>query len=265
LKDDILKNIAFLLLVSLLLPSYVWADTGLGSFWDEVGYVYSEGLYDKPNLYAAVGLGAAWAGTFPYDEQLLSPIGGEGETARDTAEILNYPGKIPLVFGASVLSWGIGYLAGWDEVSGVGRDVTASLLMGGFNVMLVKSLVGRGRPRTRMGGYEFDHFAIDDDWMSLPSGDAMAAFAWASVLTERTGSWPVAIGSYALATGVAWARINKRAHWPSDVCLGALIGILYGRACGKYEKAKIEADSGGLDVGMYVDPARGFAGVQLSW
>lgn len=260
-----MKNIAFLSLLLLLLPSCVWADAGLGSFWDEIGYVYSEGLYDKTNLYVAAGGGVAWAATFPNDERLLSPIGGEGKRASDTAEILNYPGKIPLVFGASVLSWGIGYLAGWDEVAATGRDVTAAVLLSGLNAVLIKTVVGRARPRTRVGAYRFAPFTGDDDWQSLPSGDTTVAFAWASTLTERTGSWSVAVGSYALATAVAWSRVSKRGHWPSDVCLGALIGIAYGRACGKYEKARNEADSGGLDVGMYVDPIRGFAGVQLSW
>ncbi len=251
----------FLLIISRL----TFAGTGLGSFWDEIGYVYSDGLYDKPNLYAGIALGAAWAGTFPNDERLLSPLGGEGERARKTAEILNYPGKIRLVFGASALSWGIGYLAGWDDVAGAGRDVIAAVLLSSLNTVLVKTVVGRARPRMRTGAYDFDVFTSDDDWQSLPSGDTTVAFAWASALAERTGSLPVAIGSYALATAVAWSRIHKRAHWPSDVCLGALIGILYGRACGKYDKAKTEADSGGIDVGMYVDPVRGFAGVQLSW
>ncbi|MCP4230185.1 MAG: phosphatase PAP2 family protein [bacterium] len=241
------------------------AGTGLGSFWDEVGYVYSEGLYDETNLYTAAGFGAVWAGTFPNDERLLSPIGGEGATARDTAEILNYPGKLPYVIGASALTWGVGYLAGWDEVAGTGRDVTAALLMGGLTVTALKATVGRARPRMRTGAYDFDVFTTDDDWQSLPSGDAAVAFAWASVLTERTKSWPIAIGSYALATAASWSRVNKRAHWPSDLCLGALIGILYGRACGKYGAIERDDRRDTIDIGMYVDPVRGFAGVQLSW
>jgi membrane-associated phospholipid phosphatase len=260
-----LKKIVFLSLFLSFLPRSALADAGLDSFWGEIGYVYSEGLYDETNAYMAAGFGAAWAGTFPNDERLLSPLGGEGETARDVAEILNYPGKAPIVLGVSALSWGIGYLTGWDDVAVTGRDVTVAALLSGLNTALVKSVVGRARPRTRVGAYKFTPFTGDDDWQSLPSGDTTVAFAWASVLTERTGSLPVAIGSYALATSVAWSRINKRAHWPSDVCLGALIGILYGRACGKYGNVGSEENPDGVVVGMYIDPLRGFAGVQLSW
>lgn len=260
-----MRSSGSILMILLMFAPYAFAQTGIASFWDEVGYVYSEGLYDKPNLYSTFGLGAAWAGTFPNDEELLGPIGGYGERVSNTAEILNYPGKFPYVFGAAVLSWWVGYVAGWDEIAIAGRDVTAALLLGGANVMLVKTLVGRARPRMRLGAYEFDHFAVNDDWMSTPSADAMISFAWASVLTERTKSWPVAIGSYALATAASWSRINKRAHWPSDVCLGALIGILYGRACGKYGGTILESTDGGLDVGMYVDPMTGFVGVGFSW
>lgn len=258
-------KIAYFLLFFVILSSIALANADFASFCDEVGYVYSEGLYDKPNLYTSIGFGAAWAGTFPNDEELLGPIGGYGERANDAAEVLNYSGKFHYVFGISAITWGAGYIFGWDEISSTGRDLTAAVLLSSVNAVLVKAVVGRVRPRMRMGAYEFELFTTDDDWQSLPSGDAAVAFAWASVLTERTRSWPIAIGSYTLATAASWSRINKRGHWPSDICLGALIGILYGRACGKYGRVISEESPEGLNVGMYIDPGTGFAGVQLSW
>jgi len=70
----------------------------------------------------------------------------------------------------------------------------------------------------------------DDD--SFPSGHASASFAYATLANRnldymdmphdlRTG---LQVGNVVLAGGVAWARVEGRKHYPSDVLFGAALG-----------------------------------------
>jgi undecaprenyl-diphosphatase len=61
---------------------------------------------------------------------------------------------------------------------------------------------------------------------SFPSGHASAAFTAASILSERSASWPV---YYALATAVAVSRVYVKIHHASDVVGGAATGVVLGR------------------------------------
>ena len=60
---------------------------------------------------------------------------------------------------------------------------------------------------------------------SFPSGHAAAAFSIATVIARRYGNhrW-VPYASYGIAALLAFSRIPDRAHYPSDVFLGAALG-----------------------------------------
>lgn len=58
---------------------------------------------------------------------------------------------------------------------------------------------------------------------SFPSGHAAGAFALAKVMADSHPKWKG--WSYGLAAGVAWSRVDLRAHHGYDVAAGALIGV----------------------------------------
>ena len=70
------------------------------------------------------------------------------------------------------------------------------------------------------------------DERSLPSGHASHAFAFATLANRNLESidflegvrTPVQIGNAVLASGVGWARVEARKHYPSDVLFGAALG-----------------------------------------
>ena len=55
------------------------------------------------------------------------------------------------------------------------------------------------------------------------------AFAVASVKAEHYDSPLVKMGSYGVASMVGYARMERKAHWASDVLAAALIGKFIGR------------------------------------
>lgn len=93
----------------------------------------------------------------------------------------------------------------------------------------VKRLTGRMRPNS---GEDAGNFAgpghAGGAYMSFPSGHTSAVFALATVMAKRypKHKWLY----YAVATATGLARIRKSAHFPSDVLVGAGVGVLTGNA-----------------------------------
>lgn len=127
---------------------------------------------------------------------------------------------------------------------------------------ITKGVTGRALP-----GVQVKHkFSLgrgfhDDNgpFVSFPSGHTAAAFALAATISGETARVdsgraafvePIAFG---LATAVGVARVVQRAHWPSDLPLGAVIGTWSGRVVQRHsaERGKL----GALVRGLTVTPA----------
>ena len=63
---------------------------------------------------------------------------------------------------------------------------------------------------------------------SFPSGHSAIAFAFAHVVAGEYPGWKVKLAAYGLAAATAFARVQGREHFPSDVLAGGAIGYLIG-------------------------------------
>lgn len=95
----------------------------------------------------------------------------------------------------------------------------------GLFVNSVKQIIGRARPFVSgiADPYVFKPFTLGAAYASLPSGHAATAF---SVLVAFGILWPkarIVLLIYALL--IAASRVVIRAHHPTDVFVGALVGI----------------------------------------
>jgi hypothetical protein len=118
-----------------------------------------------------------------------------------------------------------GWLMHNDNVFGAGRDsLEAEIWAGGIVTPILKDIAGRARPNTNEGTWKFHGFSTNNPHNSFPSGHATNAFAAATAIAAHSDGWIVPAIAYTLATGVAFSRVNDRAHFPSDVVAGALIG-----------------------------------------
>ena len=128
------------------------------------------------------------------------------------------------------------YLAGrhggdqHNETTGLlGLEAVADSLV---VVEFLKLATQRPRP-TFSGGNVRDHNAEGPFFAggtSFPSGHAAASFGLATVVSERYREkhW-VAPVAYSLASLIATSRITMRTHFPSDVFVGAALGVMIGR------------------------------------
>lgn len=93
---------------------------------------------------------------------------------------------------------------------------------------VIKVLVGRGRPEffDEHGTLYFRPLEAAHDFSSFPSGHSTTVGAVAMVLMLWFPRWRVPIALLALFA--AATRIAARAHYPSDIAAGLLVGGLYG-------------------------------------
>jgi len=101
----------------------------------------------------------------------------------------------------------------------------AAVAVPGLFGTIIKRLIGRARPLVggNLDPTLFHPFGWRADYASLPSGHATTSFA---LMVAVSSLWPRA-RTYALiyALMIAVSRIVVTAHYPTDVAMGALLGI----------------------------------------
>jgi membrane-associated phospholipid phosphatase len=138
-------------------------------------------------------------------------------------------GRLLRVMGFLPLWWVVGTATGLSHSSSGSRRgalllMAAPTLAGALDEIL-KLLVRRERPGPNDGEYVFRSFTdrpFSTRGLGMPSSHAIVAFAAATILSRL---WPRARPIwYGLAAGCALTRVMSRAHFLSDVVVGALAG-----------------------------------------
>lgn len=93
----------------------------------------------------------------------------------------------------------------------------------GIACLTLKVAFGRARPWMGEGPYAFKGLQINDSNNSMPSGHSATAFALATVLARQYPEYKRLF--YACASLIALSRVYVHAHWPSDVLVGAALGV----------------------------------------
>ncbi|MGZ4030761.1 MAG: phosphatase PAP2 family protein [Tumebacillaceae bacterium] len=102
-----------------------------------------------------------------------------------------------------------------------GKQLAAGLLLSHVVVALCKKLMPRKRPYQTLENVSTGRVLMRD--ASFPSGHSTAAFCKATVLTFAfPDMFPILFG---LATFVALSRVYLGQHYPSDIVIGACVGI----------------------------------------
>ncbi len=177
-----------------------------------------------PAQWARLGEGVAAGGAvYAADEHLYNAFQrNRSELTDDFAKIVTpFGGRRALNISALLIVGGI-----WlrnDSMRDGGRDsLESEIWAGGVVTPLLKRGFGRARPIQDEGARSFHPFSSAHQ--SFPSGHATNAFAFATAIAAHDDDWRVPALVYTIASGIALSRVNDRAHFPSDVLAGALIG-----------------------------------------
>ena len=112
-----------------------------------------------------------------------------------------------------------------DRKASQGLLLFSSVAISGITANILKSLLGRARPRLYIHEqiYGFDFFHIDYAWLSFPSGHSATALGAASVLAL---CFPrLRIPFYAAGILIALSRVILTQHYLSDIIAGSILGL----------------------------------------
>jgi membrane-associated phospholipid phosphatase len=171
---------------------------------------------------------AAVAGLSLADEHLRTEaLAGDARLETNLANDFRYFGNYAAfgVLGGFYIGGFIGHDRKAQETALDG--LIASILGGAVITGVLKEVVGRSRPSTHNGAYDFQPFSGN---ASFPSGETTEAFAAGSVIATQYPHLWVEVACYGTASLVGFARMREDGHFASDVLAGALIGTTVGRA-----------------------------------
>lgn len=115
----------------------------------------------------------------------------------------------------TLATYAIGRMLDRPRVTAVGADLIEAHLLAGTTTLAFKLAISRTRP--------------DGEPRSFPSGHASGTFATATVVQRHFG-WKGAIPAYSFAAMISGARMQANSHYATDLIMGAVLGILSGRA-----------------------------------
>ena len=146
------------------------------------------------------------------------------------------PKYVPGIYWLAVVLISIvGTLITDNLVDNLGVSLVASTIgfvfvsVGGAGLIanLTKNILGRARPTLfeTVGPLDFNLFAFQSDYASLPSGHATNMFALATVIAML---WPRGrVLLYAMAAWIAASRVLIGEHYFTDVVVGAILGTAF--------------------------------------
>jgi membrane-associated phospholipid phosphatase len=113
-----------------------------------------------------------------------------------------------------------------SSLCGLGKLLIKGFIFSGVTAQILKYVAGRARPRLSFETLFYGP-STGDSYHSFPSGHTTVAFCFAYILAGHFPRYRNYF--YLLASIMAFERVEDLKHFPSDVCAGAIIGVVIAR------------------------------------
>jgi hypothetical protein len=181
------------------------------AFGRGLGMSFTTSLLSQRNLLPAAIGGEVVLALVPYDEAISSAARGTNEPLGTLGDAAG--GKIAMasIVGATVTASLFSHSTRLKSAAfALAQATTVEIAI----VESMKYITQRERPD-------------GSNRLSFPSGHAADAFTVAAVFSHYYG-WKWGVPLYAAAGLVAVSRVEKGKHWPTDVVVGGVIGLVAG-------------------------------------
>ena len=191
-------------------------------------HAYSRPFHWKGNDWLTVGaVVAGEAALYTVDTDLEAYFTNQGEHIpeglKEFGWHLGKPQYNYLLIGGIYVG---GLLTKNEKVRRTGVLMISSATATGVFQTVMKTVVGRARPGAELGKHDFEMFSSKASHHSFPSGHTMLSFTLAHALAKQFDNVWLKAGIYAVGSITPLSRMWVRAHWATDVALGAVISIV---------------------------------------
>lgn len=118
--------------------------------------------------------------------------------------------------------YAIGFFKRDSTIKRKGLYIAGSMAVNTIVTLGMKHSINRPRPFTTYPDIEK---LSSGGSPSFPSGHTSIAFNTATAITFAYPKWYVALPSYTWASAVGYSRMHLGVHYPSDVLVGAIVGV----------------------------------------
>jgi membrane-associated phospholipid phosphatase len=188
-------------------------------FHKALGYNFTKGLFSSDNIKPFLIGSLATAAMVPLDDEISDAVRGEVEEIGDTGDLLGGPIVVPAATAALLIATPF---TSNQKYRGFTFSLAQAITVNSALTFGLKAAISRTRPNEK-------------DDQSFPSWHASNAFTMATVVSHYYGKkWGIPL--YVLASFIAVSRIEKGAHFASDVVFGATLGYIAGRTATRTSK-----------------------------
>jgi hypothetical protein len=200
------------------------------TFHDAVGFFSAPLSFDRTDISRVIAGTGAVGIVMAMDEPLnnLMVTYPPPEAMKGPLDWGEEWGRIRTMQLASLAVYAGGLALREDEVRVTGRLMGEALLLAGLPAITLQYTLGRSRPYSGKGAFDYNFFEWSNEYQSLPSGHATVAFAVSTVLAKRIDRWWMSVPLYASAGLTVLSMGWRNQHWPSDLVIGAALGYLAG-------------------------------------
>lgn len=198
---------------------------------------------------------------FKNDQEITNTITAHrSHLTEQISNVGNFLGSgaiLPIAAG----SYFLGVLYQDNKLKRVGLFTVGASIASAIATTVVKNTFERVRPNENRGPYNF----FEKGNASFYSGHTAEAFTLATVISEMyKEDYPIIPWiSYGLASITAYARVHDKAHWASDVIIGAAAGHLITKLA--LSSMNHDTNRGGLEIYPTFDPMTGTAMINFEY
>jgi hypothetical protein len=246
-------------------PDSVLHDAGIPSRSDleKFGFDFGHALssptrWDSDDLLVVGGVVAGTITAVLLDDECRELMQRNRSPFNDVLHEVGYTwGGPQFAAPGAILIYLTGLVVDDDWTHETGRMLVSTLSIAAVIQIPVRMTAGRARPNANLGSASFDLFGGTlQPRASFISGHAFIAFGMSTVLARRIDHPVATVALYSLAMTTSFVRLNRDAHWLSDVFFGSVLGFVLGNVV-------VDGQLDGEHLGMIVSPSQ--IGLTYRW